>query len=330
MITPAGRMKLEKSRDGKCALILLTTCKWREYLLVNFDLQGAEWVIVAYLTRDEGMLGVVKSGKSPHIVTGARMSGLPEDLVYADNKMIENKLSDADEIAAARRNDLPDVMASRILPRKQSIRQLSKRINHSGNYKIGYKEFALKFEIDERESRQALELYSKVAYPGLRTWWKSIDDELRKSRTLYNCWGRKCYFMGQVNEEMFKAGYSFIPQSTVGDIPNQAMPKFMNDDSPEFSFARARLGADVHDSLLFDYSNRDLASAARFMIRMGLDYMSPTIDYGEPFKLGVDCKIGVNWRDMHEIKLVPDEAKLIDQLARVCDELKISVANIAA
>ena len=33
------------------------------YMLLEFDLAGAEWVVVAYLSGDERMIDVVESGK---------------------------------------------------------------------------------------------------------------------------------------------------------------------------------------------------------------------------------------------------------------------------
>lgn len=289
-------------------------------MLANFDLSGAEFVVVAYLCRDDNMLTLVKSGKSPHIVTGSLMSGLSESVIKADDDLITDKLSDPEEIAEARRTYLPEVLASRILPRKQSIRQLSKRTNHSGNYEIGYKEFALKFEIDEREAKKVLQLYSKVSYPGISTWWKSNAEQLRKTRTMTNCWGRKVYFMGQVNDEMFKAGHSFVPQSTVVDIVDMAMPKMLDD--PSAIFRPARLLAQVHDSLLTDYLSNNFTDMAAFAIKLGLDYMRPVIDYGEPFFLNVDLKIGFDWRNMTKIKLTEDVDNLAEQFARAHDELR--------
>jgi len=68
-------------------------------MLLNFDLSGADWVTAAYVSRDPAMLDVVKSGRSPHNVTGARICGVSEDLVVKDDKLI--KLNrDPDVIAA--------------------------------------------------------------------------------------------------------------------------------------------------------------------------------------------------------------------------------------
>jgi len=55
---------------------------------MEFDKAGAEWIVVAYLTGDARMIDVVESGKSPHIVTGHYMTGLPEDIIEKEAKLV--------------------------------------------------------------------------------------------------------------------------------------------------------------------------------------------------------------------------------------------------
>jgi hypothetical protein len=130
--------------------------------------------------------------------------------------------------------------------------------------------------------------------------------------------------MGQIGNDMFKQGYAAVPQSTVVDITNQALVHFMNDDSRDF--VPAHLLAQVHDSLLSDYLSRDWHAMARFAIKLGLDYMHPWLDYGEPFKLGVDCKVGLNWADMIEIKhFTADVDALALELEEAYDKLQTSL-----
>lgn len=292
-------------------------------MFLNFDLSGAEWVVVAYITRDPNMLGVVQSKKSPHIVTGALISNLSEELVYKEFKAVGDKI-DPDEIGEIRRG-IPELKAATFLPRKSSIRQCAKRVNHSGNYCIGYKHFALQYEMEESESKKLVDLYSGKAYPGLRKWWKGVDNEITKSRTLRNCFGRTVYFMGQLGHELFKEGYAFVPQSTVFDIAGNGMQKMLDDDSEDFK--PAHLAAQVHDNLLTDYRSRDFKSMARFTIKLGLDYMSPTLDYGEPFKLGVTVKAGRNWGDGSvEMAITPDEGEMARKLEEAWEKTHLQAA----
>ena len=95
-------------------------------MLINFDLAGAEWVVVAYLTRDPTMLEVVKSGKSPHVVTGMRFSDLPEDLILKDHKLVgENR--NPELIRSLREEHIPEIYKGSYVPRTMSIRQAGKK-----------------------------------------------------------------------------------------------------------------------------------------------------------------------------------------------------------
>ena len=46
-------------------------------ILLELDLAGADWVIVAYESQDENMLTIVEEGLDPHASTGSLISGAP-------------------------------------------------------------------------------------------------------------------------------------------------------------------------------------------------------------------------------------------------------------
>jgi hypothetical protein len=206
--------------------------------------------------------------------------------------------------------------------RYESIISISGNSNHSLNYRLGYRTFAQRNEMDEKEAQKIVNLYrgerigSTIrggAYPELNHWYDRIDEQIRKTRTMTNCFGRKMYFMGQMGDDLFREATAAVPQSTVVDITNRAMPLMLNDSSP--AFEPAKLLAQVHDSTLIDYVSMEFHAMARFVIKMGLDYLSPTLDYGEPFKLGVDLKAGVNWGEsMKKIDMTPDEDVMAERL----------------
>lgn len=279
-------------------------------MLLEVDCAGAEWVCVAYLTQDPIMLDVVKAKKSPHVVTGARMANISEDLVARENALLK-KATSPEEIADLRKEKLPEIFDSKFLPRTQSIREAAKRVNHSCNYDIGYKEFALKNEISEKEGKQRLELYHE-AYPGIHKWHEATREKLRKTRTLENCFGRKCYFMGQINDDMFKQGYAFVPQSTVADVTRESQTKWMAEEDDDFS--NSKLLAQVHDSLLFDYLGMDFQAMARFCVKQFMQNMRPVLHYNEDFRLDVTLKVGMTWGTMKEVDISENVDKLAVEL----------------
>jgi DNA polymerase I-like protein with 3'-5' exonuclease and polymerase domains len=299
-------------------------------MLLEFDLAGADWFVTAFVAREPNMIAVFRAGKSPHPVTGARLTGLSEDLIKAEDKMLAKLVDsgermDQDGIARMRREHFPEILAAPWFPRTFSIRQAAKKANHGLNYRLQYKTYSLKNEIPEREAKQVIDLYRKKAYPGLAVsargnlcWYDRIDKQIRDTRTMKNCFGRTVYFSGALDDDTFREATSFVPQSTVFDVTGRAMHLMMEDDSADF--APAEKLAQVHDSLLFQYLSLDFAAMARFAIKFGLDYMSPTLDYGEPFTLGVGLKVGRNWGGLKEIKLTPDVEALTGEFRRVWEE----------
>lgn len=289
-------------------------------LLMEFDLAGAEWVVVAYLSRDKNMLGVVASGKSPHVVTGALISGAPEAFVLEEHKLVGNN-TDATTLQQLRRQlQIPQGI---FLPRVMSIRQAGKKSNHGLNYNMRYRRFALENEMMEEDARPIVEAYSTRAYPGIQNYWEDIRKELKDNkRCLTNCWGRKVHLRDEWGETLFNQAYSFKPQSTVVDIVNRAMRLAFKDQSGPFR--KMFLGAQVHDSLQIqspvpgDFEDWIMLAAMARKIKE--TYMRPEIEYhGVPFRLGCDMKLGLNWGDMHEVKLPHDLEEGAALLMRVYD-----------
>jgi len=288
-------------------------------IFLEFDLAGAEWVIVAYLSGDANMIGVVESGKSPHIVTGSLISSLPEDIVLQDHKLVGNN-TDPRTIERLREPIGRDWLDGPFFwPRSMSVRQMGKKSNHGLNYNMKYRRAALEWEIPEPDARPIVEGYSEHAYPGIKDYWKGIVAELRKGRTLTNCFGRKVKLMGEWGQELFDQAYSFKPQSTVGDITLQAMCSIYEDDD----LLDLRLGAQVHDSLLLQAEVPASTLEWDYLelsCKKVIQHLSPELEYnGYKFRLNVDIKIGINWGDMRSTK--------VSQIQEVYEELVESAAH---
>jgi DNA polymerase I - 3''-5'' exonuclease and polymerase domains len=285
-------------------------------ILIEFDLAGAEWVVVAYLSGDKNMIGVVESGKSPHVVTGSLISRAPEELVIAEHKILGSNTNPTD-IAALRAEHLPELvdlheLGEIFLPRSMSIRQAGKKSNHGLNYGMKYRRAALEWEIMESEAQPIVELYTTEAYPKIPDWWKAIREQIGKDRTLTNCFGRKVRLMGEKGSDLYDQAYSFIPQSTVVDICLQAMCAAYEDRSIEF--VPWHLGAQVHDSLMIQVPTNDWLVVEAICTKI-IKHMSPELEYnGYKFTLGVDMKIGLNWGNMRSVKRVEDIRGVYEEL----------------
>lgn len=295
-----------------------------DYLLIEFDLAGAEWVVVAYLAGDQNMMEVVNSGRSPHVVTGALISGASEEFVEQEYKVVGSN-TDPDTIMALR--STLTIPPGIFLPRSMSIRQAGKKGNHGCNYYMRYRRFALENEMPEDDAAPIVSLYSEKAYPGIQDYWRVTRETMQtNSRTLTNCFGRKVRLMGEWGIELWMAAYSFVPQSTVFDVCRKGMISAYNDDT--LPFHDMHLGAQVHDSLMAIYPTpaddwHNLAKFIRKMVhahmRHELHYTGATDKVERSFTLGVDAKIGFNWGTMHSIKVTQDLDSIIDAVKQALD-----------
>src|SRR5262245_12005511 len=300
--------------------------------IMEFDLAGPEWVVVAYLSGDKNMIGVVESGKSPHIVTGSLISGAPEEFVQAEHEAVGSH-TDPDTVQAKRSSlNIPPGI---FLPRIMSIRQAGKKSNHGLNYNMKYRRFALENEMLEDDAKPMVEAYLNVAYPGIkRTYWASVQKEMRdNNRTLVNCFGRKVRLLSEWGEELFNQAYSFKPQSTVVDICNKAMILCYEDESADFR--QLQLGAQVHDSLHVQVpipaNGLEWYTLARMCRKISQVYMRPEIEYGgTKFRLGCDMKLGLNWGDMFPVEFHQDLAAYSGAIRKSYDDAVIKAESSLA
>lgn len=286
------------------------------YFLVEVDKRQAEWVVVAYASGDPSMIRILEEGGDVHAHTiylmlkeqmlSHRMPVWEEPrlkaLIKRDHKLVST-LTDPERIRALRLEDDEIKMLLALLPRAMSGRQLGKKSNHALNYGEGYKMFAFIAEIEEREGKLYHALYHGV-YPGVRHWWDAIQNQLRKDRTLTNCFGRKIRFYDAWGEDLFKAAYSSIPQSTVVDGLNEGMCLTYEDaDICSPRGTNVDLLAQVHDSVLFQFPLSILDRPGEFARVMHRIYsnMEPEMEYGgRRFKIWTDMKVGWNWGAMHK------------------------------
>jgi hypothetical protein len=264
-------------------------------LLIELDKAGAEWVVVAYLSGDGQMLKVLRSDRSPHVITGSLISGCPQDLVEKESKLVGFQTDPT--LIEATREKLPELQGNGyFIPRTMSVRQAGKKANHGLNYGLGYKTFALYNEMEERDAKEIVRRYHEDAYPSIRQWHEKIKRQLNDNRTLTNCFGRKRKFYDAWGMDLWLDAYSFIPQSTVVDMVNIGMTKAFNDKSLDF-----QLLAQVHDSILIQVPP-NWEKAAQDCKKIALDYMMPTVQYGaREFQILTDIKVGLDWSVMREI-----------------------------
>ena len=297
-----------------------------EYVLWEVDKRQAEWVVVAYLTGDANMISVVEEGRDTHVHTASLMFNAEPEIVELEAKLIGN-LTDPERIAEIRAADEYLKKFSGNFPRTMSARQCGKKSNHGLNYAEGFRKFALINEIDESEAKRIVEMYHLI-YPGIRLWYEIIKRQLQQTRSLTNCFGRKVRFMDQWGEDLWKAAYSMLPQSSVVDSLNIGLVKTYEDDwLCGLDQLNIDVLAQVHDSILLQVPTKVVVDPVLFaeVQELCYNYVSPTLNYnGREFKIATDSKMGLNWggyhkdtnpRGMREVKNATEATQWLESLS---------------
>lgn len=298
------------------------------YIFWEVDKRQAEWVVVAYLANDAAMIRAIENGLDVHTYTAQMMFGLSGELIDHDYKVCGSN-TDGELLSVLRGGDdsLRNILHK--LPRTMSGRQAGKKSNHGLNYDEGPNKFALINEMEQNEAKRLIGLYHQI-YPGIRQiYHESVKRQLQKDRTLTNCFGRKVRFLDAWGPDLWKAGYSMLPQSTVVDSLNKGMVEIYNSDFLCGAGGGCDLLAQTHDSILLQVPIEWFYNEGAFAGAQELVYnaVSPELEYnGRKFKIATDSKLGLNWggfhkttnlKGMRELKSINDMPSVITELTGV-------------
>jgi DNA polymerase I-like protein with 3'-5' exonuclease and polymerase domains len=276
------------------------------YVGYSYDLSQIENRIVAYVGGIGPMIKAFEDGTDLHRLTASMFFGIPYDEISSEDGS----------------SDLGDG--------RQSQRFWGKKGNHGLNYDLGYKQFALKYEITEREAKWLVETYHR-AYPGVRQNYHAlVQNNLKKNRTLTNLFGRKRVFMGPVIPNppgvplsachvTYKEGYAQIPQSTTADKINEHGMEYIYYDQD--MFRPVELLAQIHDSIVFQIplsvpwkQHADILIHIKRSLEIPLEWRSTK------FRVPADLCIGQNMckEDMFELK----SAQISENIVTLADKLE--------
>jgi uracil-DNA glycosylase family 4 len=196
------------------------------YIIYSLDLSQAENRIVAYVGNITQMIDIFERGLDMHRQTGSLIFQKPYE-----------KISD-------------EPRSCSIGSGLHSERDWAKRANHAFNYGFGARSFARLHEIPYRDAKWIYDAYHS-AYPGIKgSYWRYVEQCLRKDRTLETLFGRRIQFLQKWTEQLLHEAYSAIPQGTVGEMINEWGIKFIyyNEDPV---FEPVQILTQVHDSVDF-------------------------------------------------------------------------------
>jgi DNA polymerase I-like protein with 3'-5' exonuclease and polymerase domains len=176
-------------------------------------------------------------------------------------------------------------------------RKIGKTLRHSTNYSAGPQVLANRLGIKLGEARQLIELYHR-ANPQLKTWYATIEKELKSTRMLYNLSGRKHKFLDRWGDSLFRSAYSYIPQSTVGDLLNKALLR-LYDAQLELDFDMTIL-LQLHDAVYTMVEEKYVDFTIKLMRKC---MMIPLKYNNEEFTIDVDFKVGDSWGEGKELDI---------------------------
>ncbi len=164
--------------------------------------------------------------------------------------------------------------------------------NHSGNYGAGPGVMVTKAAKEEikgityKVSEKILEVRHKII-PGLKKWWRWVENELSKSRTLTTCFGRKRIFFGRLDNVTYRDAYAFEPQSIVGDVTNRMLTRIeMN------PLSKLDILLQVHDEIDGECDACDVEEVVKELQKAS---QIPIFIGDVPLIIPLDIEVGDNW-----------------------------------
>ena len=208
------------------------------------------------------------------------------DLSQAENRVVA-WLTQGSMKYAFQRGDDVHVLTAKMLG---VDRQVAKVCNHASNYGMGPGQLASLLECSLPEAKVYLNRYHSV-YPEIREWHERIRSQLGKDRILRTPLGRVRKFMGRWGDELFRAAYSFIPQSTVADLLNLGLLELWLTLKEHVPTAVPVL--QVHDEVVVECFPED-ASRVESLMHQCIEY--PVDVEGYPLTIPLETKVlKENW-----------------------------------
>ncbi len=271
------------------------------YVMYIPDLSQAENRTTANIAPEPLMLKAFEDGIDIHSLTAGMISGIdPAEIKKQDKENILCQLGTGE----------------------YTWRFWGKKCNHSLNYDLGYKSFALRFEMPEPQAKMLVEKFHRV-YPGIRQYHAWVRALLQQNRTLVNCFGRERVFLDRWGDDLFKEAYSWIPQSSIADKMNRQGINYIYYNPQLFYYLE--LLNQIHDSLVFQIPvSIGWEEHARMLLLIKKALETPMVWHGKEFVIPLEFKFGHNMKDTKKVELTDETVeRLADTLHGVYTQLGV-------
>jgi uracil-DNA glycosylase family 4 len=245
-----------------------------DWIFCECDLAKAEAHVVAYLCQDANMIESFESGIDVHSFNASKIFNIP----------IEKVIEEAH---------------TKKVDQRSTMRYMGKKVVHASNYSMGPQTFSDNLAVEDifmsqGECKKLLNNYQD-RFPGLKRWHRSIEEEVQRTRILYNLFGSPRKFLGDMGPALYRNAYSYKPQSTVAELLNRGLIKMANDPRLGKDAFDIRMLTTVHDSVLFQFHKSQIKNLLQILLIIK-DHMTHTFTYkGRSFTIGLDAKIGKQW-----------------------------------
>jgi len=233
----------------------------KDHCIVAADYSQIELRIMAHLSKDEGLLKAFAEGKDIHKATAAEVFGTPLDSVTGEQ------------------------------------RRSAKAINFGLIYGMSAFGLSRQLNIPRKESQRYMDLYFE-RYPGVLEYMERTRTQASEKGYVETLDGRRLYLPDIKSSNAMRrkgaerAAINAPMQGTAADIIKRAMIKvadwLLQPDAP-----RARIIMQVHDELVFEVHNDDVAAVSEKVRSL----MEGSMELAVPLK--VEVGVGKNWEEAH-------------------------------
>lgn len=244
------------------------------------DYRQAEAMVVAWLCEDLQMINAYLNGEDVHWLKTRELFGILSSIVY-DKKtggtiMYRDRFTNEEHSLT-------------------ELRDLGKIAKHAGNYGEG--PYRLQGQLAQEGFHLSFSACKAIIQkvkddPFVSSWQRRVREQIKATRTLTSCYGRKRYFMGRLNDSLFRAAYAFDPQNTVGEMTEVSIREVWR----RFPYIDPLMN--VHDEGIYQVDPSRLEEA---MADVKSVMEQPLIINGRTLVIPVDFKVGPSWGELEEV-----------------------------
>jgi DNA polymerase I-like protein with 3'-5' exonuclease and polymerase domains len=239
-------------------------------LMGRRDYKQGEAIVVAYLAEEDSFIDAFHAGEDMHCHNYSWISG-------EDYHQIRDGYLDGN-------------------PEYKVKRNLGKKAAHAFNYRMGKRRFKDELSkagifFEERQCGVILQALEN-ARPKVVQWWHRVETQLKRNRTMTNCFGRRRFFMGIISDDVIREAIAFEPQSTIGDLLNFSIIEMWRTLKDEVD-----LLLQIHDAIVWQSDKERVQAHAK---RIGECMAIPLTINGRTFTIPTDFAWGPSWGELKE------------------------------